>query len=188
MRFSKMVRGAAAVALSGLLACIAVAPAAVRAEEPAGHVAGEQAGLLDGPLFPDFNIGPVSVFGTFFDTLQEAVDAIGVDPDLTGYRCTLIDNLNESVTVPAGKNLRISLFAHTLEGIGRRADHHGEGRCNGDDRCRGTNCRAYCSCLWCSRVGDRTRCDGDSGERRGEGGARCRVGGDSKRWQPPRAQ
>ena len=32
------------------------------------------------------------------------------------------------------------------------------------------------------------RCDGDSGERRGEGGARCRVGGDSKRWQPPRAQ
>ena len=87
MKFSKMVLGAAAVALSGLLACIAVAPAAVRAEEPAGHVAGKQAGLLDGPLFPDFNIGPVSVFGTFFDTLQEAVDAIGVDPDLTGVRC-----------------------------------------------------------------------------------------------------
>lgn len=118
MKFSKMVRGAAAVALSGLLACIAVAPAAVRAEEPAGHVAGKQAGLLDGPLFPDFNIGPVSVFGTFFDTLQEAVDAIGVDPDLTGSGATLIDNLNESVTVPAGKNLRISLFAHTLKGMG----------------------------------------------------------------------
>ena len=113
MKFAKMVRGAAAVALSGLLACFAVAPAVARAEEPAGHVAGEQAGLLDGPLFPDFNIGPVSVFGTFFDTLQEAVDAIGVDPDLTGSGATLIDNLNESVTVPAGKNLRISLFAHT---------------------------------------------------------------------------
>lgn len=118
MKFSKMVRGAAAVALSGLLACIAVAPAAVRAEEPAGHVAGKQAGLLDGPLFPDFNIGPVSVFGTFFDTLQEAVDAIGVDPDLTGSGATLFDNLNESVTVPAGKNLRISLSAHTLKGMG----------------------------------------------------------------------
>lgn len=65
MKFAKMVRGAAAVALSGLLACFAVAPAVARAEEPAGHVAGEQAGLLDGPLFPDFNIGPVSVFGTF---------------------------------------------------------------------------------------------------------------------------
>lgn len=118
MKFSKMVRGAAAVALSGLLACIAVAPAVARAEEPAGHVAGKQAGLLDGPLFSDFNIGPVSVFGTFFDTLQEAVDAIGVDPDLTGSGATLFDNLNESVTVPAGKNLRISLSAHTLKGMG----------------------------------------------------------------------
>ena len=76
MKFAKMVRGAAAVALSGLLACFAVAPAVARAEEPAG----EQAGLLDGPLFPDFNIGPVSVFGTFFDTLQEAVDAIASIP------------------------------------------------------------------------------------------------------------
>lgn len=100
MKFAKMVRGAAAVALSGLLACFAVAPAVARAEEPAGHVAGEQAGLLDGPLFPDFNIGPVSVFGTFFDTLQEAVDAIGVDPDLTGSGATLIDNLNESGVRP----------------------------------------------------------------------------------------
>ena len=118
MKFAKMVGGAAAVALSGLLACFAVAPAVARAEEPAGHVAGERAGLLDGPLVPDFNIGPVSVFGTFFDTLQEAVDAIGVDPDLTGSGATLIDNLNESVTVPAGKNLRISLFAHTLKGMG----------------------------------------------------------------------
>lgn len=73
---------------------------------------------MDGPLFPDFNIGPVSVFGTFFDTLQEAVDAICVDPDLTGSGATLFDNLNESVTVPAGKNLRISLSAHTLKGMG----------------------------------------------------------------------
>lgn len=118
MKFAKMVRGAAAVALSSLLACSVTVPAVARAEEPAGHLGGEQAGSLDGLLFPDFNIGPVSVSGTFFDTLQEAVDAIGVDPELTGSGATLIDNLNESVTVPAGKNLKISLFAHTLKGTG----------------------------------------------------------------------
>lgn len=118
MRFARVLRGVTAVSLSGLLACFAVTPAVARAEESAGHVDGEQAGPLDGPLFPDFNIGPVSVSGTFFDTLQEAVDAIGVDPELTGSAATLIDNLNESVTVPAGKNLRISLFAHALKGAG----------------------------------------------------------------------
>ena len=118
MKFAKMVRGVTAVSLSGLLACFAVAPAAAHAEEPVCPAGEECGGSLTRPLFPDFNIGPVSVFGTFFDTLQEAVDAIGVDPELTGSDATLIDNLDESVTVPAGKNLRISLFAHTLKGTG----------------------------------------------------------------------
>ena len=118
MKFAKIARRATVVALSGLLACFATAPTAAHAEEPVGRVADGRGESLDGLLFPDFNIGPVSVFGTFFDTLQEAIDAIGVDPGLTGSGATLIDNLNESVTVPAGKNLKISLFAHTLKGAG----------------------------------------------------------------------
>lgn len=72
--------------------------------------------LEDTRFFPDFELGPIMVSGWNYKTLQEAVNAIGSDPEVKGRTAVLIDNVEESITVPAGKELSIDLYAHRLSG------------------------------------------------------------------------
>jgi len=111
-----MTRAMVPVLIAGALCVPAVFPSPTYADGgQTGPGAGPQV-LEDTHFFPDFELGPIMVSGWNFKTLQEAVDAIGTDPEVKGRTAVLIDNVEESITVPAGKELSIDLYAHRLNG------------------------------------------------------------------------
>lgn len=111
-----MTRVMVPVLIAGALCVPAVFPSPTYADGgQTGPGAGPQV-LEDTHFFPDFELGPIMVSGWNFKTLQEAVDAIGTDPEVKGRTAVLIDNVEESITVPAGKELSIDLYAHRLNG------------------------------------------------------------------------
>lgn len=111
-----MTRAMASVLLTGALCAPAVFPSPAYADGGQAGPSADPQALEDTHFFPDFEIGPIMVSGWNFNTLQEAVDAIGSDPEVKGRTAVLIDNVEESITVPAGKELSIDLYAHRLSG------------------------------------------------------------------------
>lgn len=115
-----MTRAMASVLLAGALCAPAVFPSPAYADGGQAGPSADPQALEDMHLFPDFELGPIMVSGWNFKTLQEAVDAIGSDPEVKGRTAVLIDNVEESITVPAGKELSIDLYAHRLSGTAGR--------------------------------------------------------------------
>lgn len=111
-----MTRMMASVLLAGALCVPAVFPSPAYADGGQTGPSADPQALEDTHFFPDFELGPIMVSGWNFNTLQEAVDAIGSDPEVKGRTAVLIDNVEESITVPAGKELSIDLYAHRLSG------------------------------------------------------------------------
>ncbi len=75
------------------------------------------AGAVGADLFERYpELGPVMAYGFNFMTLQEAIDAVGTDPQIPGNMVTLIGDVEESVTVPTGKDVTINLLARHLTG------------------------------------------------------------------------
>ena len=105
------------VLLAGALCVSAALPSPVYADGERCGSSADSRTLEDTHFFPDFELGPILVSGCNFKTLQEAVDAIGGDPEIKDRTAVLIDNVEESITVPAGKELSIDLYAHKLSGV-----------------------------------------------------------------------
>lgn len=105
------------VLLAGALCVSAALPSPVYADGERCGSSADSRTLEDTHFFPDFELGPIMVSGCNFKTLQEAVDAIGSDPEIKDRTAVLIDNVEESITVPAGKELSIDLYAHKLSGV-----------------------------------------------------------------------
>lgn len=105
------------VLLAGALCVSAALPSPVYADGERCGSSADSRTLEDTHFFPDFELGPIMVSGCIFKTLQEAVDAIGGDPEIKDRTAVLIDNVEESITVPAGKELSIDLYAHKLSGV-----------------------------------------------------------------------
>lgn len=104
------------VLLAGALCAPSVLPSSAYADGGQAGPGADPQALEDTHFFPDFELGPIMVSGWNFKTLQEAVDAIGSDSEVKGRTAVLIDNVEESITVPAGKELSIDLYAHRLSG------------------------------------------------------------------------
>ena len=104
------------VLLAGALCAPSVLPSSAYADGGQSGPGADPQALEDTHFFPDFELGPIMVSGWNFKTLQEAVDAIGSDSEVKGRTAVLIDNVEESITVPAGKELSIDLYAHRLSG------------------------------------------------------------------------
>lgn len=104
------------VLLAGALCAPSVLPSSAYADGGQSGPGADPQALEDTHFFPDFELGPIMVSGWNFKTLQEAVDAIGSDSEVKGRTAVLIDNVEESITVPAGKGLSIDLYAHRLSG------------------------------------------------------------------------
>lgn len=104
------------VLLAGALCAPSVLPSSAYADGGQAGPGADPQALVDTHFFPDFELGPIMVSGWNFKTLQEAVDAIGSDSEVKGRTAVLIDNVEESITVPAGKELSIDLYAHRLSG------------------------------------------------------------------------
>lgn len=94
------------VLLAGALCAPSVLPSSAYADGGQARPGADPQALEDTHFFPDFELGPIMVSGWNFKTLQEAVDAIGSDSEVKGRTAVLIDNVEESITVPAGRSCR----------------------------------------------------------------------------------